>query len=529
MAEGGGYSLRYRPPGLVAAEFLKSRPAAGEEDLLPIEIIVGPIGSGKTGADMIRILCHAMEQWPDRDGWRRSKWAVVRNTNPMLETTTIASWLDWFPEDVFGKFNWSPPYSHTIRFEEQRVELEVIFLALDRPEQARNFLSLEVTGIYFNELREIPRELVIAGRSRCGRYPSLRHGRGAKWAGVIADSNYPEDELHYLCFWAGWTQPPDWMDAATRRLMFKPKGITFFEQAPAMRPVRNQIGDIVDFEANPAAENLKNLRPGYYQAQLSGNTTAWVLNMLCCEVARATESRPVQPEFRDHVHVAKRPLHWEPGAGPLLVGMDGGRTPAIICGQLVDGQIRILKEYLGQNVSVRSHVEATLPKMNVEFEGWADSHWRMKGTADPSGGGRRGGDEKTEIIHAREAGLSLVPAWTNDPRQRQGALERRLTTMSSGQPSIVFCPAGCPTVIQGMRGAYRFRRLRGVDGQFTEEVDKNMHSHPCEATEYLVMGVDRGSMKSDREQREAARGYQQANGRVAFNPFLSRRVQRQRR
>jgi hypothetical protein len=54
---------------------------------------------------------------------------VIRNTNPQLKTTTIKTWRDWFADDM-GKFNWSPPYTHHMRFalpDKSVVEAEIIF------------------------------------------------------------------------------------------------------------------------------------------------------------------------------------------------------------------------------------------------------------------------------------------------------------------------------------------------------------------------------------------------------------------
>ena len=41
------------------------------------------------------------------------------------------------------------------------LDLEVIFLALDRPEDVKKLLSLELTGIWINEAREIPKVLLM--------------------------------------------------------------------------------------------------------------------------------------------------------------------------------------------------------------------------------------------------------------------------------------------------------------------------------------------------------------------------------
>src|SRR6056300_1226734 len=65
--------------------------------------VKGPIGSGKSVGCCLEIFIRAKQQHPSIDGKRRTRWAVVRNTGPELETTTIKTWLDWFPEAVFGK------------------------------------------------------------------------------------------------------------------------------------------------------------------------------------------------------------------------------------------------------------------------------------------------------------------------------------------------------------------------------------------------------------------------------------------
>ena len=57
----------------------------------------GPVGSGKSVACCVEIFRRAAAQKAGKDGKRKSRWAVVRNTNPQLKTTTIKTWIDWFP------------------------------------------------------------------------------------------------------------------------------------------------------------------------------------------------------------------------------------------------------------------------------------------------------------------------------------------------------------------------------------------------------------------------------------------------
>ena len=97
--------------------------------------VMGPFGSGKSVMMVMEIFMRAKAQAPSNDGIRRSRWIVARNTQPQLETTTIKTWLDWFPEHIFGKMSRKPPFTHTIKMGD--IHLEVIFLALDKPDDVK--------------------------------------------------------------------------------------------------------------------------------------------------------------------------------------------------------------------------------------------------------------------------------------------------------------------------------------------------------------------------------------------------------
>ena len=120
----------YRPDGRVLRDFLR--------DNSFVQIIQGPWGSGKSVACCMKIWMYATAQKADRQGVRKSRWIVVRNTYPDLENTTIKTWLEWFPEAVYGTFRRSKPFMHKISVPWPddnggmgRVECEVIFLALE--------------------------------------------------------------------------------------------------------------------------------------------------------------------------------------------------------------------------------------------------------------------------------------------------------------------------------------------------------------------------------------------------------------
>jgi len=245
----------YRSPGPVVRAFRKSRARR--------RILTGPFGSGKSAGCCIDIITKIDEQKPSPDGVRRSRWAVIRNTYTDLKNTTVRTWKDWVNEDQFGTFVNVAPFEHRIRYAKSdgtKVEADVIFIAMDTPDDVKKFLSLEVTGIYFNEVREIHRTVVEAGDGRIGRYPSMKDG-GPSWHGIIADTNMP-DEDHWLYELAeggaaGWD---------------------FFHQPGGVKDIADHSLPNVPCKwvHNDAAENIPNLVPGYYTEQLVGKTDDWI-------------------------------------------------------------------------------------------------------------------------------------------------------------------------------------------------------------------------------------------------------------
>jgi hypothetical protein len=150
-----------------------------------VDVIQGPIGSGKTRALCARIMRHAQQQRVSKiTGQRMSRWFLARNTYPDLKMTTIRTWLEMFPENEYGRFNWGQPPCHkiVIPWAGGDVNLHVDFIALDKPEDVRKLRSTEYTGGAFNELAFIEKELFDEGHSRL-RYPGIVAWRlGVAWA-----------------------------------------------------------------------------------------------------------------------------------------------------------------------------------------------------------------------------------------------------------------------------------------------------------------------------------------------------------
>lgn len=173
--------------------------------------MMGPVGSGKSTGCCAEIMARAVTQPVDSTGKRRSRWVVIRNTYRELSDTTLQTWLDWFPEEETGNFN-RGEMTHEIRLklaDDTELELDVMFRALDRPADVKKLLSLEVTGAWVNEAREIPKAIIDMLQLRVGRFPSYRDPAFAGVANLMDENGQfpenltPQDVVNAGGYWSG--------------------------------------------------------------------------------------------------------------------------------------------------------------------------------------------------------------------------------------------------------------------------------------------------------------------------------------
>lgn len=466
--------FKYKPDGDVVKQFMK--------DDTFFRGIRGPVGSGKSVSCCVEIFRRALEQKKAPDGKRKSRWAIIRNTNPQLKTTTIKTWLDWFPEETFGKFTWSVPYTHNVKLGD--VELEVIFLALDRPEDVKKLLSLELTGIWINEAREIPKSIIDACTMRVGRYPSMRDG-GSAWTGVIADTNAPEED-HWWPIMAGEVPIPDHIPRDQAKMLVKPDNWRFFTQPAGMLEVKDDEGEIEDYKPNPKAENRKYMREDYYPNLIRGKTKSWIDVYVMNKLGHVQDGKPVYQMFAPEVHIAKEEI---PIAAdmPVYVGIDFGLTPAAAFGQKVRGRWLIQSEIVAVDMGIVRFAEVVRNELSSRFS--ACSEVFIYG--DPAGDFRAQTDESTPFQILRGAGLRAFPAPSNSVDLRLESVSSQLTKMVEGKPAFMI-DRRCPQLIKGFEGGYQYKRMEVSGERYADKPDKNMFSHIHDALQYLMLGAGEG-------------------------------------
>lgn len=419
--------------------------------------IKGPIGSGKSVGMCWEIYSRAMEQAAGPDGVRRSRWLVTRNTYGELTTTTLQTWLDWFPEEIVGPVVHGAPITQQCRFlheDGSRVELEMWFLALDRPDHVKKLLSLEVTGGWMNEAREQPKAILDALTGRVGRYPSQRDG-GPTWYGVIMDTNGPDFD-HW------------WYTLAEET---HAEGFEFFNQ-PA--------GD------SPEAENVENLPKGYYQRLSAGKSDEWIKVYVRGSYGFVLDGRAVFPEFTDSMHVA--PVTFNPVL-PVYVGIDFGLTPAAVLAHKDQlGRWLIFDELVSRDMGARRFGELLRAKLVGEY----NVQHAEAITGDPSGDSRAQSDESTPFEMLKVVGLVAKPATTNDAVIRREAVAAPLSRLLDGKPGLLLDPR-CRVLRKALAGGYCYKRMQVAgEDRFRDVPDKNHFSHVAEALEYLVLGGGEG-------------------------------------
>ena len=465
-------SLNYKAPGPTVKTFMK--------DDSFFRGLRGPVGSGKSVSCCIEILRRALAQEPNAEGIRKSRWAVIRNTNPQLKTTTMKTWLDWFPEEEWGKFIYSVPFTHMIK--KGDIELEVIFLALDRPEDVKKLLSLELTGVWINEAREIPKSIVDACTMRVGRYPSMRDG-GPSWYGVIADTNAPDTE-HWWPILAGETVLPDYLTKQEAKMLIKPDNWTFFNQPPAMNEIMGK-DDIVDrYESNDKAENATNLTPNYYRNIIRGKTKSWIDVYVLNKLGLIEDGKPVYDSFRHDVHVARSDCLVAEKL-PIYMGIDFGLTPACVFAQRIRGRWVILDELVAEDMGIVRYSDLLKQQMAL----YMPREFYIFG--DPAGDHRVQTDEATPFQILRSKGINARPAPSNDVLIRLEAVNATLTRMTDGESGLLIDPK-CINLIKGFSGGYHYKRIQTSGERYDEKPNKNRFSHIHDALQYLLLGAGEG-------------------------------------
>jgi hypothetical protein len=435
--------------------------------------IVGPVGSTKTTASLMKIPIEAKKVAACADGIRRSRCAVVRNTRQMLLDSTIKDFLNLFPEGQAGAYL-RTELRFVMKFDD--VECDILFRGLDDANDVRRLLSLQLSFAMVDEIREINPDVFDALTGRLGRYPNgmmVPHrpvwgvdDKGNPIQGCVDDSGKQLKKV-----W-GATNPAD--------------ADTHWEEY-----LSNADPDKVHVTIQPSgrsaeADWIQHLPSHYYEDIMVGKSEDWISVYVDGKWGRSLSGLPVyQKTFVSDFHVAKGEL--KPVVSqdfPIIIGIDFGRTPAAVFKQRDPrGRVVTLGELTSENMGIETFIRTMLnPYVANHFPGFS-----MVCAPDPAGFMKQQLNEMTLVDALKIAGYKCVKPPTNKPELRIQAVERLLSQQLEGKAMYMIDPR-CTMLVKGFRSGYRYKVKK--NGEIEDSPDKNEYSHVHDANQYADSVID---------------------------------------
>lgn len=454
-----------------------------------VKLLIGPRGTGKTSAAAFDLIeCRSRRVRPGKGGIRRSRFAVVRNTYPELRDTVIRTFLDWWPDGVFGEYN-ATAKRYLIHLDDR--EIEIMFKALDEPKDVRDLLSLELTGAHVDEAREVHHD-VLKGLLACmGRYPSRKDYSGIDPfltpPQISMSTNYPSTK-HWL-----------YRDFVSARI----DGYSIYRQTQA--------------------ENRHNLPKNYYENLEKDykDRPDLLRTLVRGDWGVTVEGKSVYTpqEFNRETHVSKVSLF---PIEPMLIirGWDNtGLSPAVILTYFSTwGQWRPFKEFCFKDEGIMDATEAVVHYCQQKLPYGC----KFRDISDPAGRHR---DSTKQSPHgyiatkSQEMGHYIrLEDGIQTFKVRREAVANRMQRMINGQPAVLIDPA-CEVLVEGFEGGYAFPEI-GNSGEFKTEPMKNFYSNIHDALQYpatLLFGHNERELDED-EEREMRRRHSEV-GRSAIGGY----------
>lgn len=424
-----------------------------------VNLIMGPVGSTKTTASLIKIVREAKRVAPCPDGIRRSRCAVIRNTRQMLWDTTIPDFLKWYPDGQAGVLM-KTESKFLIKLDD--IECEVLFRGLDDTNDVRRLLSLQLSFGMMDEFREINPDIFNALTGRLGRYPD----KTMNGVGCCDESGA---QIHKV--W-GASNPPD--------------AETFWEEYIDNLP-ENAHATIQPSGRSPEADWLHCLPDDYYENLCHGKTEDWIAVYVDGQFGKSLSGAPVFRCFDRKTHVAKESLKANPN--PLIIGVDAGLNPtAVITQNTHDGRVLVLDAITGHSGgmgALRFSRELLKPLLTTKYPGKS-----MTLIIDPAAFQRAQTDERSVADIFKAEGFTVKPAKTNAISARLASVESFLTRTVNGNSAFLVDPA-CTDIIKGLAGKYRYKI--NTKGETDEKPEK---SHPwsdiADSFQYACLHADSG-------------------------------------
>ena len=217
------------------------------------------------------------------------------------------------------------------------------------------------------------------------------------------------------------------------------------------------------------------------------------------EMMRSWETfagRPVYDKvFFRHLHVLKERREPDPNY-PIFRGWDFGGNQSVVLTQIIGERLYIIDELPNYGLNT----ETVAPKIIAYCAANYDTRIHFIDILDPSAmwDSTRGRAEGAPAAVMREFGLTPIPAPTNDPKKRQGAVIKLLQKIGEdGQANLLINP-DCQMIIKGFEGGYHLPE-KVTQRRTLDMPVKNLFSHIHDALQYVALRLQQHQDDSSEE------------------------------
>lgn len=430
---------------------------------------MGPRGSSKSTLTCAKILWVNYHNPPCKDGVKRSRWVIGRQTYGNLRTSTIKTFEHWFGHEELGwQIKQAPPIQANLSyFDGSNVnEIEIFFISFDKEKDAEKVLSLDLTGAYFNEAAAIPSGAIYTLEGALGRYPSkIDRQDGHFWNGILYDANAFAD---YHPFY----------DKFVKR---REEGYRIYVQPGGL--IETAEGKFIP---NKEAENTNNLPDNYYYNMSIGKPKSFIRTQICNKFGTFEAGKAVHPEFKVDLHSVEK-IEIDRNH-PIWLMHDFGGTNATLILQYISGKLFAICEIIG-------YKEGLTDFQKNRVNGW------LRRNASGVEVSKSIGDRADNYSHdtasysletvSRELGIRTYPSITNVIKARIDAVDRLISKrFADGSGALLISKSGCPILFAGMCGKYKLEMVKRGESRIpVEKPIKDEYSHSADCLQYAALEV----------------------------------------
>lgn len=480
---------------------------------------LGPVGSGKTIGLGIKIQRHAARQRGTINSAgqliRKSRYLFVRDTYPNVDRNTIPSWNKVVPRSA-GKFVMSTPRVHQFSMVLKRdghildrsakaidiAQVEAEFRAIGDNTVEDALRGAEFTAAVVNEADRTHPDILTFLCGRVGRFGDLDPTLVVD-PSIWLDLNGADDENWTYKVLVGQELPPELVAVVSAVSGGRPL-IEYFEQPAAILEGPEIPGG---WMVNPAAENVQNLPPGYYErqyafAKMRGNQT-YIDRMLRSKFTPPRAGRSVFPEYDDDLHCGEFEAIKD---FPLLIFADQGLIGAVLICQLVKGQLRVLEEISAVFETEDDEIEVVqmggetlgrqvrelLASKYADFE-IGDAVCDPAGAAGEDAIGFKSWRQDFQKGLGHKVRKAKVPRNAIEPRLQ--AVRSFLNRAIGGQSRALLVHKRCTMTRRAFRTKYYYQRIgKGSGDGYYSDVPKKVQGYAdlMDALQYGCFEINRG-------------------------------------